>query len=292
MKKIIKHLFLILLILNSLCNTVYAELQTGNNFDISDSTDVIVPLPGNEKEDENQNNSVDENNSNNNSNNNSSGGGGSSYRPPVKPTDNTEETKVPEKTESDIITFTDINKNDWFYNDVKFVFDKKLMTGTSEEKFSPDMTLNRAMMITILHRISKDNSVAKTDIFNDVEKNSWYENAVNWGFENKIVTGTSATTFAPMDNLTREQLCVMLYNYTKRIGVETETTDISSYSDCNLVSDWAKDAISWAVKEKIITGKGNNLLASKDSATRAETAAVIRRYIEKIAETGDFFTDG
>ena len=86
-----------------------------------------------------------------------------------------------------------------------------------------------------------------------------------------------------MDNLTREQLCVMLYNYTNHIGIKTEFADISSFSDNTTVSEWAKDAVLWAMQEKIITGKGNNNIAPRDSATRAEAAAVIRRYTEKYA---------
>lgn len=219
----------------------------------------------------------------------SGGGGGGSYIPSTKPADKIEiqqepGQQEPTQTENVVKTFSDIKQDDWFYDDVMFVFDNKIMAGTSENLFSPDTTLNRAMIITILHRIDDDNSICEKDIFNDVEKNSWYENAVSWGFENKIITGTSENTFAPMDNLTREQLCVMLYNYTEHIGGKTEFADISAYLDNKTVSDWAKAAVSWAVKEKLVTGKGNNLLAPKDSATRAEAAAVIRRYTEKFVE--------
>ena len=213
-------------------------------------------------------------------NSDNTGGGGGSYRPTTKPANDPEPQKP---TEININSFTDVKQDDWFYNDVMFVSDKKIMTGTGENEFSPHATLNRAMMITILYRISGDTSVYEKNIFNDVEKNSWYENAVKWGYENKIVSGTGETTFAPMDNLTREQLCVMLYNYTKHVGVKTEFATLSSFADNETVSDWARDAVAWAVQEKIITGKGNNTLAPGDSASRAEAAAVIRRYAEKVA---------
>ncbi len=273
MKNFIKNIALLLAIFNLYSLATFADLETGNNFDLGNSTGVIVPLPGNEKEEQ-----PDVPAENNN------GSGGSSYRPSTKPTEKPKPEQEPVQPENNINTFTDVKQDDWFYSDVMFVFNNKIMTGTGESEFSPDTTLNRAMMITILHRIDKDNSMYEKNIFNDVEKNSWYENAVNWGFENKIVAGTSENTFAPMDNLTREQLCVMLYNYTKHIGVKTEFADISSYSENETVSDWAKDAVSWAVGEKIVTGKGNNTLAPKDSASRAEAAAVIRRYTEKFAE--------
>lgn len=264
-----------MVIFNLFSLTAFAGLEKGDNLDIGNSTGVIVPLPSDEKEDKQQNTPT----------NNNNGGGGSSYRPSTKPIEKTETQQEPTQTENNIKTFADIKQDDWFYNDIMFVFNNKIMTGTSESEFSPDTTLNRAMMITILHRIDGDSSVYEKNIFNDVEKNSWYEGAVNWGFENKIVTGTGENTFAPMNSLTREQLCVMLYNYTKYIGAKTELADISFYHDEKIVSEWAKDAVSWAVEEKIVTGKGNNTIAPRDCATRAEAAAVIRRYIEKFGKT-------
>ena len=273
MNSFIKNTALLLAIFNLFSFTTFADLETGNNFDLGNSTGVIVPLPGNEKEE--QPDVPAENNT---------GGGGNYYRPSTKPDNNTESQEEKTQPENNINTFTDVKQDDWFYSDVMFVFNNKIMTGTGENEFSPDTTLNRAMMITILHRIDKDNSMYEKNIFNDVEKNSWYETAVNWGYENKIVTGTGEKTFAPMDNLTREQLCVMLYNYTKHIGVKLKFADISSYTDEEMVSDWAKEAVTWAVHEKIVTGKGNNTLAPGDSATRAEAAAVIRRYAEKFVE--------
>ncbi len=230
-------------------------------------------------------NQADNLTSNSTSSDNAGGsyGSGGYYRPSTKAEEKTETEK--EQTEDSVKTFADVNEGDWFYDDVIFVFNNDIMTGTGENEFSPNTALNRAMMITILHRIDGDNSVYEKDIFNDVEKNSWYESAVNWGYENKIVSGTGENTFAPMNNLTREQLCTMLYNYTIHIGIEPEYADISSYTDNEGVSAWAKKAVSWAVQEKIITGKGNNILAPKDSATRAEAAAVIQRYTEKFART-------
>ncbi len=300
MKRIKILITAIILIMCLVFSNIYAAAALGENetpflpFDTEDQKDEVA-----------EDNQADDSTSNStNSSSSGNNGGGSSYIPSTKPTDKTEtkhesepqepadkteikqdpEPQEPTQPENSVKTFSDVKQDDWFYSDVMFVFDNKIMKGTSESEFSPETTLNRAMMITILHRIDGDNSMYEKDIFNDVEKNSWYENAVNWGYENKIVTGTSENTFAPMDNITREQLCVMLYNYTQHIGVKTELADISSYSDNNTVSDWAKDAVSWAVQEKIVTGKGNNTLAPQDGATRAEAAAVIRRYTEKFVE--------
>ncbi len=204
--------------------------------------------------------------------------------PSTTPDDSVDVNQDMSQTENIVNPFADIKQDAWYYSDIMFVFSNKIMVGTSESEFSPETTLNRAMMITIIHRIDGNTVNFPKAVFNDVENNSWYEDAVNWGYANKIINGTSENTFSPMDNLTREQLCVMLYNYTKHIGNKTEFADISAYSDNNAVSDWAKEAISWAVQEKIIMGKGNDTLAPKDSATRAEAAAIIRRYTEKFIE--------
>lgn len=246
----------------------------------------FLPVFTEDKKDEALNDNKTDNSTDSSVNSgNISNGGGSSYTTDTKQNNDTEVSEELKETEITVKGFNDVSEDDWFYSDVIFAFNNKIMTGTGEIEFSPYTTLNRAMMITILHRIDGNNSVFEKNIFIDVEKNSWYENAVNWGYENKIVSGTSDTTFSPTDNLTREQLCVMLYNYTKHIGIKTEFADILSYSDNDKVSDWAKDAVCWAVQEKIVTGKGNNNLAPEDSATRAEAAAVIRRYIENIVET-------
>ena len=277
----------IVLIICLLSSNIYVMASLGENelppliIDTENKKDEFVE---DNQTDNSTNDSTNTGNSGSTGGGYSGGGGGGSYIPSTKPADKTEIPQEPTQTEDSVKTFSYVKQDDWFYADIMFVFDNKIMTGTSENEFSPDTTLNRAMMITILHRVDKDNSVYEKDIFNDIEKNSWYENAVNWGYENKIVSGTSENTFAPMDNLTREQLCVMLYNYTQHIGVKTELANISSYSDNNAVSDWAKDAVCWAVQEKIVTGKGNNTLAPQDSATRAEAAAVIRRYTEKFAK--------
>lgn len=282
--KIIRSTILLVVMFNLLAINSFAELKADDNLNIGNSTGVIVPLPtdGNDE----QESTSDENNNSSGGTSHSSGGGGS-YRPSTKTEVKTEEKQEAELTENNAIPFVDIKESDWFYDDVMFVFNENIMSGTGENEFSPNTILNRAMMITILHRISGDNSVYDEDIFNDVEKNSWYENAVNWGYKNKIVSGMGEKTFAPMNNLTREQLCVMLYNYTKHIGLNGELADLSSFADKDSVSDWAKEAVSWAVQEKIITGKGNNTLAPQDSATRAEAAAVIRRYMEKFTRVGE-----
>lgn len=186
--------------------------------------------------------------------------------------------------EDTTMNFLDVKKENWFYNDVLFVYNRNIMMGTSETAFSPNATLTRAMMITVIHRLDGEKKTSEKNIFTDVAKGSWYENAVKWGYENKVVSGVGNNKFSPMGNLTREQLCVMLYNYTKYLGKSTNKAKLTSFTDYKSVSSWATEAVSWAVDAGIITGKGNDTLAPKDGATRAEMAACIRRYTEKIVE--------
>ena len=213
------------------------------------------------------------------------GGGGSSFV-----TSDSDETIIlpydpPISTEK-TMSFKDVSEKNWFYDDVLFVYNRNIMTGTSEDEFSPNATLTRAMMITVIHRLSGEDAVSAENIFTDVVKDTWYEDAVRWGYENKIVSGVGNGKFSPMGNLTREQLCVMLYNYTKHLNKKTDKAELTSFADYKSVSSWATDAVSWAVDAGIITGKGDGILAPRDGATRAEMATCIRRYIEKVVEGG------
>ena len=174
--------------------------------------------------------------------------------------------------------FTDVSESDWFYSDVIYASDNKIMSGVGDGIFSPNTGITRAMMITIIYRTAKEPE-AGVSSFSDVEDGSWYSKAVAWGAENKIVNGTGNNMFSPDDYITREQLAVMLYNYSKLTEKSGNTTDISAFADTAAVSSWAKEAMCWAVGNKIVNGKGDGILAPTDGATRAEAAAIIRRFI-------------
>lgn len=177
--------------------------------------------------------------------------------------------------------FTDVSQNDWFYEDVIYVNKNKIMSGVSEDTFSPNSNITRAMMITILYRMA-DEPKAFDSSFSDIENGSWYEKAVSWGAENKIVSGTSNDTFSPMDNITREQLALMIYNYASMNHINGTKSNIENFTDFTHVASWATDALSWAVGNDIIHGKSDTLLAPSDGATRAETAAIIKRFLTRM----------
>ncbi len=175
--------------------------------------------------------------------------------------------------------YDDVKESDWFYEYVEYVSGNKLMMGTGEKTFAPTASVTRAMAITVIYRIAKEPS-ASGNAFSDVDHSSWYGNAVAWGAENKIVNGVGDNKFSPNADITREQMAVMLYNYGKTIGKIGLSADISSYSDSSKVSSWAEDAMKWAVANGIINGKTATTLAPGDKITRAETAAVLKRFVE------------
>ena len=154
------------------------------------------------------------------------------------------------------------------------------MIGMGGAKFQPDTEMSRAMLVTVLYRIAGEPSVKGTAPFRDVEKNSWYTNAVIWAAENGIVKGVNTTTFAPNDQITREQIVTILYRFAKFRGLDVgDTTDLAKkFTDAARVSDYAKEALSWAVAVGIINGMPDNTIAPQNSATRAEVATILMRF--------------
>ena len=167
--------------------------------------------------------------------------------------------------------------------DVDFVCGHGLMSGTGDNKFSPDINITRGMFAAMLYRLEGEPEVRSENKFGDVSENEYYYKAVVWAAENGIVSGTGETAFSPDDNITREQLAVMLKNYGEKFGIGLSGIDFTDiFDDFDTVSHWAEDGINWAVENKIISGKGENTLAPKDNATRAEGAAVLRRFTELV----------
>ena len=172
------------------------------------------------------------------------------------------------------LPFGDVKSADWFYNDVKYVYEKGMMAGTAADVFAPNATTTRAMIVTILYRLEGSPAVTGTSSFVDVPAGQWYTDAVNWAAANQIVKGTSATTFAPNDSITREQMAAILYRYAQYKGYDvTKKADLSGYSDNGQVSAYAKDALAWANAAKLINGVTNTTLArSPRSCTASVTA--------------------
>jgi len=181
------------------------------------------------------------------------------------------------------ITFSDVKTTDWFYENVKYVVENKLMHGISEDEFAPNNTLTRAMLVTVLYRNAGEPAVNKSIPFSDVDMSSWYANAVIWAQQNGIVSGVTENEFAPDSNITREQITTIMYRYAqyKRYDVSVgENTNILSYDDAESISEYAIASMQYAVGSGLINGKTNLTLNPKDNATRAEIAAILQRFIE------------
>lgn len=183
------------------------------------------------------------------------------------------------------LPFGDVKSADWFYNDVKYVYEKGMMAGTAADVFAPNATTTRAMIVTILYRLEGSPAVTGTSAFVDVPAGQWYTDAVNWAAANQIVKGTSATTFAPNDSITREQMAAILYRYAQYKGYDvTKKADLSGYSDNGQISAYAKDALAWANAAKLINGVTNTTLAPQGNATRAQVSAILHRFCDGVVK--------
>ena len=183
------------------------------------------------------------------------------------------------------LPFGDVKSADWFYNDVKYVYEKGMMAGTAADVFAPNATTTRAMIVTILYRLEGSPAVTGTSAFVDVPVGQWYTDAVNWAAANQIVKGTSATTFAPNASITREQMAAILYRYAQYKGYDvTKKADLSGYSDNGQVSAYAKDALAWANAAKLINGVTNTTLAPQGNATRAQVSAILHRFCDGVVK--------
>lgn len=179
--------------------------------------------------------------------------------------------------------FADVSKSDWFYDAVRFVSEKGLMTGTGDTAFSPQANTTRGMIVTILYRL-EGAPAASANSFSDVAAGKYYTNAVAWAAENKIVGGYGNGKFGPEDAITREQMSVILKNYAKYKGYDVSgSTDLSKYTDGGSVSVWAKDAVSWTTAVGLIQGDGEKLTPS-GNAVRCQVAAILQRFIENVAK--------
>ena len=178
--------------------------------------------------------------------------------------------------------FTDISEKDWFYGDVMFVYENGLMLGTSKTLFSPHGTATRGMMATILWRMEGSPVPKGKNSFTDVEAGKWYADAITWTTENGIFAGYGKDKFCPDDPITREQLAAIFYRYADYKGYDlTVKGDLDKFKDADKITDYAKTAMQWAVGSGLVKGKSGNLLDPQGTATRAEIAAMLHRFIEK-----------
>ena len=170
--------------------------------------------------------------------------------------------------------FSDVPQTSWFADAVKYVSENKLMNGTSTTAFSPNENMSRAMLATVLYRMSGETAEADSS-FGDVSSSAYYAAAVNWASSKGIVNGKDSGMFSPDLSITREQLAAMLYRYA---GEPSVSADLSAYTDAVSISPYAEKAVEWCVAEGILTGRTASTLAPQDTATRAECAAMLQRF--------------
>lgn len=204
--------------------------------------------------------------------------------------DNTDEVQSPadDNNEQSPITdewvnpFNDVSEKDWFFGSVMDINKKGLMSGTSATSFSPSMTLTRAMLVTILWKAEGEPQVDFAMPFTDVDDAAYYAEAVRWAVSENIAKGISETEFAPDANITREQITAILYRYAEYKGYDVTQggMQIREFDDFESIAAYAINAMTWAVNTELMKGKTASALNPKDFATRAEAAAILKRFIE------------
>ena len=192
----------------------------------------------------------------------SGGSSSSSSSTTTKPSD---ESTLPD-TVVTVNPFKDITANMWCYDYVLDVYNKKLILGTSEDTFSPDTPLTRAMVASIIYRMAGSPDVSYSAIFTDVPDGQWYTKGIIWAYNNKVISGYGNCLCVPNDYVTVEQLASILYRYA---GSPEVTAEITGYSDVNAISEYAKTGMAWAVSKKMNNGE---TLHPASPATRAEAA--------------------
>lgn len=168
----------------------------------------------------------------------------------------------------------------WATDAVDFASSHELFNGVSAYEFAPSAEMTRAMLVTVLFRLNNEEGAAAPN-FGDVASGQWFSDAIGWASENGIVGGVSENDFAPNQNVTREQLATILYRYAKAMGMDTSAAgSLNGFSDSSSHSDWASEALEWAVGCGLIGGKPGNKLDASGTANRAEVATIFMRFVE------------
>ena len=173
----------------------------------------------------------------------------------------------------------------WAHAGIDYAVTHGLFKGVSPTSFEPDGSMTRAMLVTVLWRVEGQPTPSEQSRFSDVERGSWYDKAVLWAAECKVVNGVSATRFEPDSNVTREQIAVILYRYARYKDLDTrERGELSAFPDVADVSSYATTALSWANGARLINGTSNgtvDLLDPQGDATRAQVAAILMRFLNR-----------
>lgn len=212
----------------------------------------------------------------------STGGSGGGSRPTPTPAPTPEPT--PEPTPAPELPFADVAEQDWFYREVKYIYGKGMMNGTSATTFAPNDPTSRAMIVTILYRLA-GSPPAQTPTFSDVPAGQYYTYPVGWAAGQSIVNGYETGQFQPSGLLTREQLAAILYRYSRSMGYNTaQRGDLTGFADCSAISPYAVEPLSWAVGAGLLSGMGDGTISPGGQATRAQVAAILARFCKTFVD--------
>lgn len=182
----------------------------------------------------------------------------------------------------DPLPFTDVFFRNWFYNAVRFAYENNIVSGTSDTTFSPELTMSRAMMVTILYNLAGRPSVTTGPIFYDVAPGAWYADAIVWASENGIVAGVGGNNFAPGANINREQLATIMRGFAEFQGIDVTPHPgpyWNDFTDRNQISDWAFDSLMWANYHRLVNGMPGPVIAPAGNASRAQAVAIIMNFM-------------
>ena len=178
-------------------------------------------------------------------------------------------------------TFNDVKEDNWANPAIDFVTSHEIFNGTGDSTFAPEATMTRGMLVQVLYNFENRPEGAKAGDFGDVKDDAWFADAVAWAADNKIVAGVGDNSFAPEQEISREQLVTILYRYA---GEPKPAGSLDQFSDASQVKDYAQDAMLWAVENGIVSGMGDNTLAPQGQATRAQVAQIMMNFCDLIVK--------
>lgn len=182
-----------------------------------------------------------------------------------------------------MVFFEDVMASAWYSSAVGFAAGRGLFTGVSPSSFAPDLPLSRGMLATVLFHLEGGQAQKTESVFLDAANDAWYTPGITWAVETGIVSGYGDGYFGPNDSITREQLAVMLFRYAQLLDMSTGGRDsLTGFSDRDAISPWAQEAVAWTVDSGIISGLPNGTLVPSGTATRAEAAAMLQRFISAL----------
>ena len=186
-------------------------------------------------------------------------------------------------TNCPLAKFVDLIPTSWYHEPIDYVLKRGIMDGMTDNMFGPEVTLTRAMVVTMLYAMDGKPSISNLSPFNDVVATDWFVNPVVWAADNGVVSGYDDGSFRPTNPVTREELATMLRSYAQYRNKDTSASgDLSAFIDQSTVSGWAAESVSWAVGHGIINGRSGNRIAPKGTATRAEAATMFTRLCQNV----------